>query len=439
MRFAAVALAVFALPASLAAALLLGVAQAQAVASITPGSSLLDLFTWSADGQAYTYGQALARTPNSALNPGNAFAGLPNWTLTGELRPNLRANSAYVDLVLQPRAISVFETGGVADRESLRGYIQQGFVRAKPTSDIVITVGRELLTWGPAFFRSPSNPYYFNNARLNPIRELSGIDLARIGYTLNPNLSVTGGVVFNSGQDLVTNNLYRNSTFLKADYRGTNYLGSLVMASLRSEQVFFGGYAQATVNDAILLYGEFGTTSSNTALNILPSGSTGFFSRNAGGRRKATALAGGSYTFENGHTLSVEYLYNGFGYSGSQLHQYFAQARAAGLQQLLGGSLGGLGTENVGYAAARSVDLLGQHYLYSQYQNNPAQGDTLWRLMAAQNLVDHSAQLSVYLEQNLTDRMSLFALGVANVGPHDSDFGAVFRDSLTAGLKFFLF
>ena len=95
--------------------------------------------------------------------------------------------------------------------------------------------------------------------------------------------------------------------------------------------------------------------------------------------------------------------------------------------------------ENIGLAATRSQNLLGQHYLYLQYQNSPAQGDTIWRLMAAQNLVDHSAQLSVYFEHNLISQVSLFALGIVNVGPRNTEFNSTFGESLMVGLKFFLF
>jgi hypothetical protein len=35
----------------------------------------------------------------------------------------------------------------------------QGFVRYRQ-GEAVFTAGRELLSWGPANFRSPSNPFY---------------------------------------------------------------------------------------------------------------------------------------------------------------------------------------------------------------------------------------------------------------------------------------
>ncbi len=401
--------------------------------------SLKNLFTWSFDGQAYTYGEGLARTPKSPLNPGNSTVSLANLTVTGEVRPNAQVSSQFVDMVLKPRLSSVYEGGGGLDEETLRGYLNEGYVRAKPTDEINVVAGRQVLTWGPAFFRSPSNPYYFDNARLDPIRELPGLDLTRVSYAPSSNFSLSGGVVYDSGHDLIAHDAYRQSFLLKADYRGVNYLGSLIIASLQHQQLFIGGYAQATANDAILMYGEFGSASNKSGLDISPSGMPSEFVDGVDSGREATALVGGSYTFENGDSVYLEYLYNGYGYSPKGERAYFRQAGVANTQALLGGSLGGLGLENIGYAATRAQDLLGRHYVYAQFQNSQSQGGTLWRIMAAENLEDLSTQLSFYYEYNLSDRVSLFALGVANLGAHGSEFGSLFRESLTLGAKVFLF
>ncbi len=416
----------------------------QQQSSSTWFDSLKNVFNWSFDGQAYTYGEGLARTPKSPLNPGNSIVSLPNATLTGELRPNAQVTSEFADLVLKPRLTSVYESGGNLDEETLRGYINEGYVRGKPTDEISVVAGRQLLTWGPAFFRSPSNPYYFDNARLDPIRELSGIDAARVVYSPSSNWTISGGYVFDSGHNLTSNDAYRQSLLLKADYRGVNYLGSLIIASLRHQQVFIGGYAQATASDAILLYGEFGSASNKSGLDLAnddeaPTGSLGEYVPGVDTGREATALLGGSYTFENGQSIYLEYLYNGYGYSAKGERNYFRQAGVANTEALLGGSLGGLGIENVGYAATKAQDLLGRHYVYVQFQNSQTDGGMLWRVMAAENLQDLSTQLSFYVEYNLAPRVSLFALGVANLGAHGSEFGALFRESLTAGLKIFLF
>jgi hypothetical protein len=394
------------------------------------------LINWRFDGQAYVYTTALARSPNSAINPGNLYVRLPNLQLNAELRPNARATSDYVDFVLHPRLTSVYEEGGTPEQESVRGYFQEAYARIKPAQNVSVTVGRELLTWGPAFFRSPSNPYYFNNARVNPIIELSGVDVARASYSAGSQWTVTGGMVFHSGHDLVANDAYKDSLLLKADYQGSDYAGSLILASRRGESVFTGGYAQATINDAVLAYGEFGANSAERAAETEGTTLTpAIYST----RRSVTGLIGASYTFGNGTSIYGEYLYNGFGFNIEDEHRFIAQARQEGMDALLGGSLGGIASSNLGNDASRSQNLLGQHYLYLQYQNNPAQGDTLWRLMAAHNLTDHSTQFSAYLEQNISERVSLYALGVYNAGSPNSEFPALFRVSVTAGAKVFLF
>ena len=397
------------------------------------------LLDWRLDGQAYAYGQGLERTADSLLNPGNAYAHQPNFALDDEIRPNLRGSSEYLDVLFQPRLTARFETGAIGgQRGDVRTYIQQGLVRLKPGNDITVTAGRELLTWGPAFFRSPSNPYYFNNARLNPIVELSGIDLARVTYNPSSTVAITTGGVFDSGHGLISDNAYAGSLLIKADLSSGSTLGSLVVSSFRGRQTFVGGYAQETVGDAVLLYQEAGSSSDAHALALSGSGDSAFY-RETKGPRSATALIGASYTFESGNAFYSEYLFNGYGYSRSNLRHYFTQADAARAQGRLASMQSAAGLEGTGQAARRANSLLSRHYLYLQYQNNPSTGDTIWRVMGTQNLEDYSTQVGAYLEHNLGGRITLFALGTYNIGPRDTEFGALLRASLIAGLKIYMF
>jgi hypothetical protein len=61
--------------------------------------------------------------------------------------------------------------------------LSQWQLRAGLTETVALSLGREVMNWGPAQFRSPSSPFYFDNGRANPSRELSGVDAAKLAWT----------------------------------------------------------------------------------------------------------------------------------------------------------------------------------------------------------------------------------------------------------------
>jgi hypothetical protein len=59
--------------------------------------------------------------------------------------------------------------------------------------------------------------------------------------------------------------------------------------------------------------------------------------------------------------------------------------------------------------------------------------------MATGNIHDHSSQSSLYVEKNISPRISLFALATVNNGHTDSEYGALLRNMVTIGGKIFMF
>ena len=89
------------------------------------------------------------------------------------------------------------------------------------------TLGRELLNFGPAQFRSPSSPYYFDNGRSDPVRELSGIDLAKLSWTpdLRDSFSVAG--IAGSGYGMNVG----KGWLAKWDRRGEDWAAGFIQSS----------------------------------------------------------------------------------------------------------------------------------------------------------------------------------------------------------------
>jgi hypothetical protein len=137
--------------------------------------------------------------------------------------------------------------------------------------------------------------------------------------------------------------------------------------------------------------------------------------------RRQTSLIGATYTRENGHSLTLEYLHDGHGYTLDESRAYFARAatdpRAAGL------------------ALIKAPPLLNRNYLHLVWQNNLLEGDDYWRLMLSRNIDDDSSELAAYAEHALSGRLTLFLLGVYDTGGSRREFGMLIRRSLSLGLR----
>ncbi len=153
--------------------------------------------------------------------------------------------------------------------------------------------------------------------------------------------------------------------------------------------------------------------------------------------RANTDLAGASYTVENGQTVNLEYLYDGHGYSRAGEARYFLAEKSAGA--LPGAPAAGPGAAILGQGLATAPMLLGRDYLAAIWQSNPQDSTLYWRGMWTGNLADHSAQWTGYVEKNINKHASLFASATLNTGGAASEFPALLRRSLTAGVKLFIF
>ena len=363
-------------------------------------------------------------TDASLLNPGNRLARIPGEQALADLRVNLRAESGPLDVLLAPRLLAERDAPGPQTDASVRGQLSnsfgspsltQGFVRAKLGGDTLL-LGRELLAWGPATFRSPSNPFYFDAGRTNPLAAPSGVDLARVTHAVG-SLRVTAAWVESTSQLPTAPDLGRTA-LLKLDQQGDNYLISLNTAHQTASAGgahFTGGFAQFTPSDAWLLYAEFGA-----ARQPAPSGNS--------------ALAGASYTLEDGKVFTAEYLHDQGGFTRSGEQGYFAPA-VLGNQLLPSQAAAGYGL--IGQTLAGLPRLMGRDYLWLGLNSNAQESNHYWRVEWTQNLSDRSAQALVYVEKNFVPKLSGFIALTRNWGGANTDFGNLWRSRVTLGVKWF--
>jgi hypothetical protein len=414
--------------AALVAALIAPAAQAEGLA--LSGS----LETW-------MYGSAQAPQGDGPLNPLNRVARVPQSQALIDTRAQVQGRADSVDFTLRLRSVEQAQrVNGELDHQK-DTYLTQGYVRARPWDGWTVSAGRMLLTWGAGYLRSPSNPFYYDAGRTQPLRELSGIDAASVLYS-GKSWSLQALEVFASGHTSgsqaenfsgsQTGRARFNQThLLKFDWRAENWLASAIAAGQDSGSAYVGGYAQWTLDDAWMVYAEAGNGRRPNAL--LPNGTGAPFTLGQPSPRASTALAGAGYTLENGQNFNFEYLYDGHGYSRDGETAYFdAASRAAALPAPAGPMQSGL-------AAADAPVLLARHYLGLIWQSNPQENTHYWRALATRNLTDNSMQWNAYAEKNLNPHLTLFVNATVNSGGSRAEYSALMKRSVNIGAKIFIF
>lgn len=394
--------------------------------------------------ELWLYGSAQDLSADAPFNPGNAVLRLPRSAGSAESRWQVQGSSESLDLKLRVRGVaSELDCDGCA-RTQRDLYASQAHLRWKAGGGATVTVGRQLLTWGPGSFRSPSNPYYFDAGRTQPLRELSGIDALLASYS-SAAWSLHAAQVLGSGHvggsqgenfsGSQTGRLdYRANTLLRLDVRRESFNASAVASLQRHGAAFVGGYAAWNLDDAWMLWGEFGQGRRPSTLHTSTDPQAALaYAVQTPSPRAATWLAGASYTLESGQALQLEYLHDGHGLNGDDEAAYFATARRAGA--LLGGPQTGGALATLFQGLQRAPVSLSRHYLAAAWQSSPQDSSLFWRAMWAVNLSDGSHQPSLYVERSINRRLGWFVSATVNRGGASSEYGSLIRHSLIVGLK----
>ncbi|WP_310452581.1 hypothetical protein [Sulfuritalea sp.] len=396
-----------------------------------------EAFRLSASLETWGYFNHQAPTRDSYLNPDNGVVRVAPEQFVADFRLNMRLSSDAVDMVLQPRFLGESQENGSGKRNRSETGFRQAFARLAFGDGATLVAGRNVMAWGPANFRSPSSPFYFDSGKLNPLREVVGIDLLRLEQVTGQ-YSFALGHVFNTPEQ--NGSAASHTSFLKIDYQGAAFLASANVAKRNSGKPFFGAFAQHNMSDALMLYAEYGygQRAGGMAIDAAQSPS---FRPHSFGESATSILLGASYTLLDGQVVSLESLHDRRGYSGAEQDMYFDLLKQSAYlatnapdPALRGRSLGMLGL-----AAANSPSLLGRNYLSLLWQSNPQESAQYWRVATIFNVHDRSGQISGYYEKNLSSRFSGFISGVRNLGPADSEFRSVVEQVLTVGIKAYIF
>jgi hypothetical protein len=394
-------------------------------------NALADESEWktSWDGMFYAYASSTNLRNDSMLNPGNYLAKLAQRTDSADARFNFKIKSDSLQLTARPILLTQQQRNSFGDTNKSEGYLSQWQASWRTTETLALNGGRELLNWGPAQFRSPSNPYYFNNGRSNPMAELSGMDTLRLAWSPLVSTSVYVARIYDSGYGQVNLDPWSNSWLVKADWRGDESAVGIALAKQEQQSLFVGLHAQRTVADAWLLYTEAG---SYTLPNLLfsPADVNQPFMVTAESSRRTDELLGAAYTFENGQTLTAEYMHYEHGFNAAEGGAYFARAANAASAFPSGNSVPVLAS-----ALTYAPSLLGRDYLYLVWQTNLMESTGYARVMFTHNLTDNSNELDGYSEYTVNPHLSVFGLATFTSGGAQSEFARLYEQMLTVGVK----
>lgn len=395
------------------------------LAALPRAAPASDGWTLSADANLYGYAATLQPAHDSVLNPDDRIAELARDSFTLEGRFNLKAERGPLRLTARPIVHWQHDSHGSGGQ----AYLSQWQLRWRAGSATSAVLGRETLSWGPAQFRSPSNPYYFDNGRSNPIRELSGVDVARLIWAPDVTRSVYLARIASSGHEVARPDPWADSWLLKADLRSDDLAAGLALASRPQAGHFVGAHVQRTLGDEWLLYGEFGSSTLTRSLRPArdPAQPADVADESP---RHASWLLGASYTLESGHSLTAEYLRYGHGYDGDARRSLFRRADAAAARLPAAEA-----RRTLGLGLGATPPLLGRDYLHLIWQNSPFSDAGYWRLMLTHSLADGSAQASLFAERPLDRRVTAFVLGTLPLGGRASEFGDLLDYTFTLGAR----
>ncbi len=408
---------------------------------------------------------------DSTQNPNNDFLRIPRYTGNLFLRPDFYLQYRSLRLLAKPRLEAEWlrwEDGsleGETDTD-VDTFFNEWLASLSLPKNLFVSYGRENLQWGPSFLLSPSNPFFRDNGRANPKREVPGMDFARLIWVPSSNWSFSFIANVDEGrQEFISEDLelppivasisrgrrefvsreFEPTYALKADYTTYRKYFSLIASYQENDRGRLGGYAGWTVSDALLVYGEGNVSQGTNALypdEVATIPPIGFPIIVMGPTEEdetsleALMLIGASYTFEAGPTITAEYIANSAGYNDRESELYYELRRQASQVFSLPDPFQSLAQLALVQTLDPGLRLLRKNYLMLQYTHTQIRNVFNLVFRYTVNLDDYSSQLISITEMDLSDHAQLFFNGGVNFGPKDTEFTSLVDYAIMFGLEY---
>lgn len=148
-----------------------------------------------------------------------------------------------------------------------------------------------------------------------------------------------------------------------------------------------------------------------------------------------TVIVGGTYTFDTLVMLSLEYLYNGSGYSDEESANLYALRRSAA-NVLYTGPYAGLARKTLGSTVNSGLQYLRQNYLFIQISRKDIRDVLDIRFILTYNIDDHSNRSILNIDYNFDDHTEFYLNGTSYHGGPDTEFSSMFDYKVSLGIKY---
>lgn len=217
------------------------------------------------------YGSSTNRDWNvlSPFNPDNSILGIPTWTHTLELRPDIQLNfSDNHSLILRSRHFfQSFETQYTNPEKTKTSDDDESdlsdlFFSSVWSGNFATTIGLQNYQWGPAEIYSPSNPFFhFNNNQRSYFYKEKGRILVRANWNPRPETTNWSIVAIyepenNQTPYWVADKKFKPKSALKIEYQFENPANSIAIIGGEGEDAksFFGEYFTWSPSEGKSLY-----------------------------------------------------------------------------------------------------------------------------------------------------------------------------------------
>ncbi|HOP48665.1 MAG TPA: hypothetical protein PK874_13470 [Desulfobacteraceae bacterium] len=381
----------------------------------------------------------------SSQNPRNDFFEIPQYLTESQVRFDARLRLMHLDFSIKPR-LNIerrqWEDGQREGDSEWKSdlYINEWLARTRMAEGLFISYGRENLQWGPSYLFSPSNPFFRDNGRSNPKREVPGMDFGRLVWITDELWTFSLIANFDKGRQDFGLFKFEKTYALKVDYAGYVAYMSLILSHREKDRTSFGAFGGWTASDALLLYAEGMLSKGTNALyptdSANPFGASLDPIKDEDSSLNGIILAGASYTLEIGPTLTVEYIYNGLGYNNEKANRYYSLRKRASDAYFTIGTMSSLSKMILGQTADPNLRFLRRNYIMLQYLHNDIKDVLNLTFRWTRNIDDGSDQFVSIVEYYLGDHIQLFSIGTVNSGSGDTEFGTTLKCQWMLGLEY---
>ncbi|MFL6676288.1 MAG: hypothetical protein ACJ8LG_23735 [Massilia sp.] len=394
-------------------------------------------------GQGLVYA-TLLEPAASRFNPQGQLAPIPRRQGDAELRLNLGLAAGPCNAAARLRA-RYWRTGAAGAEPAAtghEGFLNEGGVRCRIGSQAELSVGRDVLQWGSSIFLSPSNPFFRDTGKTNPIQELHGKDNWQAQWFPDPSLTVAVVRAYRHGSHEPDPANFAPVSALKVDWIGDNASAGAIASRQDNGVRRLGLYGTLPLSKAALVYGDLSAGHGNAGWFAAPDAASPGGWRFAQGKLDSgtlfySALAGAAYTFESGWTLNVEWLTGNEGYSAAERLATERAVGGAGAAFLAHDTGSAAAAGVLGTALSPNLPYLGRNYLFLQLLRSEwnDKGDVALRWAKPVGSGTSGSALSGSLTYYLGNHAQLFLVASRNFGGDRSDFGRLITSSVQTGIR----